>query len=52
MKELEAARKAYELRQRRKAERDPLVAAVLERFPGAEVVRVTEKNDEPSDSAR
>jgi hypothetical protein len=35
-----AARQAYELDQRRRIERDPRVRAVLEEFPGAEVVDV------------
>lgn len=35
-----AARKSGEISLQRAAERDPLVAAALERFPGAEVVDI------------
>jgi hypothetical protein len=41
----QAARRAHELLQRKKAERDPLVLAVLEKFPGAEIVSVKEIDD-------
>ena len=40
------ARRAYDLRRKREAERDPLVKAVLDRFPGAEVESVSESNTE------
>jgi hypothetical protein len=36
-----AARRANELAERKKSERDPLVAAVLERVPGAEIIAVS-----------
>lgn len=44
------ARRANELLERKAAERDPLaqdplVRAVLERFPGAELVKVTRRNE-------
>ena len=37
-----AAQRAHAQKLRKEAERDPLVAAVLEKFPGAEVVAVRE----------
>jgi len=44
MNGLNAARRSHEVTQRKNAERDPLVAAVLARFPGAEIVEVRQED--------
>lgn len=43
---LVAARRAHDLKERKLVEGEPLVRAVLERFPGAEIVYVARRNPE------
>lgn len=44
LKTASISRLAYERGEIKKAERDPLVRAVLDQFPGAEVVSVQQPN--------
>jgi hypothetical protein len=37
------ARRAHDLRERKEIERDPLVQAVLDMFPGAEIAKIVRK---------
>ena len=46
-----AAQRAHAQKLRKEAERDPLVAAVLEQFPGAEIISMTDAPSDERDAA-